>query len=86
MPLDIAFTSSGWMSGGACQREDPELFFPISAAAHLVTAAKAVCQACTVRAPCLSYALQTRQDGVWGGTTLEEREAISRQASRRCRT
>jgi WhiB family transcriptional regulator, redox-sensing transcriptional regulator len=81
MPLDNAFASAGWMSRGACQHEDPELFFPISAAARLISAAKAVCQACAVRAPCLSYALQTRQDGIWGGTTQEERHAMHHQAS-----
>jgi hypothetical protein len=43
MPLGNALASAGWMSRGACQREDPELFFPISdGAAHLATADKAV--------------------------------------------
>jgi WhiB family redox-sensing transcriptional regulator len=65
-----------WMSQGACQREDPELFFPIAAtgpALQQVNSAKAVCGRCPVRASCLSYALETGQDGVWGGTTREER-------------
>jgi WhiB family redox-sensing transcriptional regulator len=66
----------GWMSRGACQREDPELFFPVTthgAALRQVNAAKAVCRACAVRAACLSFGLQTSQDGIWGGTTPEER-------------
>ena len=36
----------GWMSRGACQREDPELFFPIAAdgpALQQISAAKRVC-------------------------------------------
>jgi len=71
--------SLGWMARGACRREDPELFFPIAVSGtgtHQVNAAKAVCQRCPVRAACLSFGLQTRQDGIWGGTTYEERSAI----------
>ena len=71
--------SLGWMSRGACQREDPELFFPIAAtgpALQQISAAKAVCRRCSVHARCLSYALETMQDGVWGGTTGEERRAM----------
>jgi WhiB family redox-sensing transcriptional regulator len=87
MSLDIARPSSSWMSRGACQREDPELFFTIAAsgaAPYLAAAAKAVCRTCAVCAACLSFALQTSQDGVWGGTTAEERRALRYQESRRC--
>jgi WhiB family redox-sensing transcriptional regulator len=64
------------MSRGACQSEDPELFFPITgtgAAQQQIGAAKAVCLRCAVRAPCMSYALATSPDGIWGGTTPDER-------------
>jgi WhiB family redox-sensing transcriptional regulator len=67
---------TAWMLRGACLREDPELFFPISAlgpAQLQIGAAKAVCARCPVRANCLSYALITQPDGIWGGTTREER-------------
>lgn len=60
------------------------LFVPISdGAAHLVAAAKVVCQACSVRVPCLAFAVETRQDGIWGGTTSDERHAMRHQALRR---
>jgi len=75
--------SPGWMPRGACQGEDPELFFPIAAtgpALARVIAAKAVCFRCAVRAACLSYALATGQAGIWGGTTQEERHAMRRSA------
>ncbi len=68
---------AGWMLRGACRSEDPELFFPIAAAGPAlaqVSSAKAVCGRCPVQANCLSYALVTVQnDGIWGGTTTEER-------------
>jgi WhiB family redox-sensing transcriptional regulator len=73
--------SAGWMPRGACQGEDPELFFPITAngpALAQVIAAKAVCFRCAVRAACLAYALATGQAGIWGGTTQEERHAMRR--------
>ena len=76
-------SSPGWMPRGACQGEDPELFFPIAATGAglaQVIAAKAVCFRCAVRAACLSYALATGQAGIWGGTTQEERHAV-RQSS-----
>ena len=69
---------AGWMLRGACRSEDPELFFPIAAAGPAlaqVSSAKAVCGRCPVQANCLSYALITRPDGIWGGTTKEERWA-----------
>jgi WhiB family transcriptional regulator, redox-sensing transcriptional regulator len=74
----------GWMSRGACLGEDPELFFPIAAkgpALHQISAAKRICQRCAVRALCLTYAVENRQSGIWGGTTSEERFAM-REPSR----
>jgi hypothetical protein len=55
----------------------PEMFFPIATAGpalQQISAAKAVCGLCTVHARCLSYALETMQDG--GGTTGEECRAM----------
>jgi WhiB family redox-sensing transcriptional regulator len=84
MPIsEFPVRSPGWMPRGACQGEDPELFFPIAAAGPAlaqVLAAKTVCFRCAVRAACLSYALATGQAGIWGGTTQEERHAIRRSS------
>jgi WhiB family redox-sensing transcriptional regulator len=74
---------TAWMSQGACLGKDPELFFPITAtgpALRQITAAKAVCGQCAVRLMCLAYALATRQAGVWGGTTTEERHTMGGQS------
>ncbi len=79
---DLGEGPFGWMSQGACQREDPELFFPLSAkgaAQREIDAAKAVCRGCTVRSACLSFGLQSSEEGIWGGTTPEERHALRRQ-------
>ena len=77
------------MSRGACRQADPELFFPIAAvtgsAARQVEAAKAVCGLCAVRADCLSYSLEAMPEGIWGGTTLEERRVARGASLRRAR-
>jgi WhiB family redox-sensing transcriptional regulator len=87
LPVTSGARSLSWVSRGACQQADPELFFPIAAgtrpAARQVEAAKAVCGPCAVRANCLSYALEAMPEGIWGGTTQEERAARRRLTSRR---
>lgn len=41
--------------------------------------AKAVCRACPFRAPCLAWAVETKQEGVYGATTTEERREYGDQ-------
>ena len=76
--------SPAWMAHGACQGEDPVLFFPIATsgpALAQVFAAKAACLRWAIRVGCLSYALVTGQAGIWGGTTRDERLAMRRLAT-----
>jgi WhiB family redox-sensing transcriptional regulator len=73
--------ATAWMSHGACRSEDPELFFPIATTGpsyDQAAVAKAVCGRCSVVNLCLSYAIRTAQDGVWGGTTRDERRELLR--------
>jgi WhiB family transcriptional regulator, redox-sensing transcriptional regulator len=44
------------------------------------------CRRCAVAARCLAYALQTRQAGIWGGTTQEERRATTERHRRHVST
>ena len=66
-----------WRMDAACASTDPDLFFPIGttgAAVEQIIAAKDFCGSCAVRVDCLNFALVTKQeDGIWGGTTPEER-------------
>ena len=72
-----------WREHASCRHTDPELFFPVGntgAALQHIAQAKAVCATCSVKEPCLQFALETNQDsGVWGGTSEEERRALRRQ-------
>ena len=84
-----AVVLASWMLRGACRNQEPELFFPVGlkgAARIQAELAKAVCRRCAVRAECLSYAVATGQpDGIWGGTTEQERDALARADRRRAR-
>lgn len=75
-----------WRHRAACRDEDPELFFPVgnSGPALLqIAEAKTVCRRCPVVSGCLSWALETGQsDGVWGGMSEQEREALKRRNAR----
>lgn len=71
----------------ACLGEDPELFFPIGntgPAILQIEEAKKVCQRCDVREQCLQWALESSKDhGVWGGMSEDERRALKRKMGRR---
>ena len=71
-----------WRAYSSCRDTDPYLFFPVGTtgpAQEQIAAAKAVCDSCDAKAPCLEFALTTNQDsGVWGGTSEEERRKLRR--------
>ncbi|QFG23521.1 WhiB family transcriptional regulator [Actinomadura sp. WMMB 499] len=74
-----------WTDHAICRGEDPDLFFPIGYSAEILReqerAAKAICGNCPVQVDCLTWALRVGEpDGVWGGTTPEERRHLRRTA------
>ena len=75
-----------WHNQSACRDTDPGLFFPIGAtgdAIEQIAHAKAVCDMCPTKRPCLDFVLTTNQDsGVWGGASEEERRTIRRRLAR----
>jgi WhiB family redox-sensing transcriptional regulator len=67
-----------WIADALCAQVDGELFFPEKGGD--ARAAKAVCGNCPVTAPCLDWALTTRQrNGVYGGLSDRERLALQRE-------
>ena len=69
------YAAAGWRARGSCLDKDPETFFPGSH--EPVDAALKVCSTCPVQGSCLAAALDAGDyDGVWGGTTPEERRAM----------
>ena len=73
-----------WRDHAACRDADPDLFFPIGTAGPALRQAQEairICHACAMQAQCLAWALeQGVTDGVWGGTTADQRRAIRRPA------
>jgi len=71
-----------WRESAKCRFAKPEMFFPAGdsdADDQTVKQAKALCRTCPVREDCLLFALETKQvDGIWGGTTEDERRRLRR--------
>lgn len=73
-----------WMASAACIGVDPDIMFPEPGKGHARDdrPAKAVCAECTVREPCLEYALAWPEpqdkNGVFGGFNPAERRRIRR--------
>ena len=72
-----------WQVKAACRGPHSAIFFPPS---HFErkdekelreATAKAICATCTVRQPCLDYAIRIREPhGIWGGLNELERKAL----------
>ncbi|HJR45509.1 MAG TPA: WhiB family transcriptional regulator [Actinomycetota bacterium] len=65
-----------WQDDAACRHIAVELFFPPAEQESEV--AKSVCAGCTVRQPCLEFALaEGERFGIWGGLTSQERRSVA---------
>lgn len=65
-----------WQDLAACRAVAVELFFPPAEQESEV--AKSVCSECTVRQPCLEFALaEGERFGIWGGLTSQERRSLA---------
>ena len=74
-----------WMDEAACASHgDPDLWFPERGEDGRQQEALRVCEACPVRAACLSYVLSLPpQSGIWGGTTEDQRVEEHRRIAAR---
>ena len=76
-------TGQNWRLIGLCKGSSTVVFYPPSDDDSLAEEAKTICSMCTVRKPCLEFALTTREKhGVWGGLTDRERRRVLRQRRR----
>lgn len=77
-----------WQTKAACRGPHAAVFFPPT---HVErkdekdereVRAKAICSTCSVRKPCLEYALRIREPhGIWGGLNeLERKQLLSRRS------
>lgn len=64
------------LADALCAQTDPEMFYPekLNNWAHK---AKQVCEQCSIRVECLTWALENdEQYGIWGGLTPAERNKL----------
>ncbi|MFG3287227.1 WhiB family transcriptional regulator [Streptomyces sp. NPDC048179] len=74
-----------WRYEAACAGNATNLFFPVGTSAEALAQereAKQVCATCSVMAECLEFAMETGQQGVWGGTNDEERRRLRKNQRR----
>lgn len=65
-----------WQDRAACREVAVEMFFP--PAEQESEMAKAVCSNCSVRQPCLEFAIaEGERFGIWGGLTSQERRSVA---------
>ncbi|MDQ3146170.1 MAG: WhiB family transcriptional regulator [Actinomycetota bacterium] len=72
-----------WQVKAACRGPQSAVFFPPShferkdEKSERESRAKAICAACSVREPCLEYAIKIREPhGIWGGLSEVERKQL----------
>ena len=65
-----------WMSEANCRNADQSIFHSDEPAD--IAEAKGVCRDCPLTQECLSWAIDTKNEGVAGGLTHRERRKLSR--------
>ena len=72
-----------WQAKAACRGPQAAVFFPPTTFERKdekearETRAKDICATCSVRQPCLEYALRIREPhGIWGGLNEVERKQV----------
>jgi WhiB family redox-sensing transcriptional regulator len=71
-----------WKQDAACRNINPETFFPEKENKNINIIGE-YCNNCLVKKPCLNYALQHHEKGIWGGTTTKQRQRIQRTKKQR---
>jgi WhiB family transcriptional regulator, redox-sensing transcriptional regulator len=70
-----------WADGAICAEVDGELFFVEKGGS--TRPAKLICSRCTVREPCLAFALERGEEfGVYGGLSPRERRSLKDKSVR----
>lgn len=79
--MDLYLATAPFDGTQICKEVDPEIFFPEDYDDRkAVIEAKGICNSCPLTTSCLKYALTDKSlDGIWGGTTPNERRNIRRR-------
>jgi len=81
--MQVRNVGADWQLKAACRGPQATVFFPPPSTERRDEKrfrernAKAICESCSVRDDCLSYALTIReQHGIWGGLSESERREL----------
>lgn len=82
-----------WTDNAACADPsvDPDIFFPSEGDTATQAKARAICLGCAVKDTCFSYPFRddrghrSKEAGVWGAATPENRDATKRELINRAR-
>jgi WhiB family redox-sensing transcriptional regulator len=67
------FPDEEWRQKAACKNTDPTVFFPFKHTVRTTSEALSYCAQCEVKAECLHIAVTYNYDGIWGGSTNDQR-------------
>jgi hypothetical protein len=72
---DVVLSQVSWKDKALCKTKETSIFFanPKSNETNL---AISICKSCPVRQDCFYESIQYGYDGVWGGSTAEQRQSI----------
>lgn len=69
--MTLRWLPGPWVKDALCAQTDPEVFFPDRG--QSTAPAIRICRHCPVRAECLAFAMEHREQGVWGGLSQAQR-------------
>jgi hypothetical protein len=66
--------------GASCSGVETDYYFPEqNKISQENVLAKKICSVCVWQSDCLTYALHYKVLGIWGGTTLKQRDALRKK-------
>lgn len=75
--MNVMGSPEPWMEHALCRQTDPDLWFP-EIGSNAVEA-KRICSECPVRVQCLEYAVEHYEEGIWAGTSRQQRQRLRRE-------
>ena len=70
-------TTPDWMDHGACVGKPTLIWFPDSTKPAAAALAISICHTCPVQRPCLDFAIEFGERGIWGGKSERARRRIA---------
>lgn len=72
---DVSLSDTRWKAEAICRSQDTSIFFSTPKSDSTIIALS-ICKRCPVRKQCFYEALQYGYDGIWGGSTPDQRQVL----------